>query len=68
VIGMDRKLVSSGLAAKQLAKTAPEASPPLDASVFSIVAGLEGHDLNGLRHLVKCYHFSPSFKGLIGER
>jgi hypothetical protein len=49
VIGMDRKLVSSGLAAKQLAKTAPEASPPLDASVFSIVEGLEGHDLRGLR-------------------
>jgi hypothetical protein len=49
VIGMDRKLVSSELAAKQLAKTAPEASPPLDASVFSIVAGLEGHDLRGLR-------------------
>jgi hypothetical protein len=29
----------------------PEASPPLDASVPSIVAGLEGHDLNGLRRL-----------------
>ena len=31
------------------AKTTPEASLPLDASVRSIVAGLEGHDLNGLR-------------------
>jgi Protein of unknown function (DUF2924) len=30
-------------------KTMPEASLPLDASVRSIVAGLEGHDLNGLR-------------------
>jgi hypothetical protein len=44
------KLVNSpGRAAKQVSKTAPEASLPLDASVFSIVAGLEGHDLNGLR-------------------
>jgi Protein of unknown function (DUF2924) len=30
-------------------ETTPEASLPLDASVRSIVAGLEGHDLNGLR-------------------
>jgi DUF2924 family protein len=29
--------------------TTPGASLPLDASVFSIVADLEGHDLNGLR-------------------
>src|SRR6516164_3208646 len=43
------KLANSGRAAKPLAKTAQEASLPLDASVFSIVAGLEGHDLNGLR-------------------
>ena len=50
MIGMARELANSGLAAKQqLAKTAPEASLRLDASVFSIVAGLEGHDLNGLR-------------------
>ena len=33
----------------QPVKTTPEASLPLDASVRSIVAGLEGHDLNGLR-------------------
>jgi hypothetical protein len=46
---MARKRGNSGRAAKPLAKTAPEASPPLDASVFSIVAGLEGHDFNGLR-------------------
>jgi hypothetical protein len=46
---MAHKLANSGRAAKQLAKTAPEASLPLDASVFSIVEGLEGHDLNGLR-------------------
>jgi hypothetical protein len=30
-------------------RTAPDASLPLDASVLSIVAGLEGHDLDGLR-------------------
>src|SRR5271155_3638792 len=35
--------------ARQPANKAPEASLPLDASVLSIVAGLEGHDLNGLR-------------------
>ena len=33
----------------QPANTAPEASLPLDASVLSIVASLEGCDLNGLR-------------------
>jgi len=49
VIGVSRKIANFGQAAKQLAKTAPEASLPLDASVFSIVAGLEGHDLSGLR-------------------
>jgi hypothetical protein len=46
---MARKLATAGLAARQRAKTAPESSPPLDASVLSIVAGLEGHDLKGLR-------------------
>jgi hypothetical protein len=51
VIGVSRKIANFGSAAKQLARTAPQASLPLDASVFSIVAGLEGHDLNGLhRH------------------
>ena len=49
MIGVSRKIANFGQAAKQLAKTAPEASLPLDASVFSIVAGLEGHDLSGLR-------------------
>jgi hypothetical protein len=49
VIGVAGKVANSGRAAKQLAKTAPEASLSLDASVFSIVARLEGHDLNGLR-------------------
>jgi hypothetical protein len=47
VIGVARKLANSARAAKQLAKT--EVPLPLDVSVFSIVAGLEGHDLNGLR-------------------
>jgi hypothetical protein len=46
---MARKLANAGRAAKLQAKTAPEALLPLEASVFSIVAGLEGHDLNGLR-------------------
>jgi hypothetical protein len=49
VIGMARKPVASRRPARQPAKTTPEASQPLDASVLSIVAGLEGHDLNGLR-------------------
>ena len=41
--------VSSGQGAKPLAAATSDASPPLDASVLSIVADLEGHDLNGLR-------------------
>jgi hypothetical protein len=40
---------NSAQAAKRPVAATPEASPPLDASVFSIVADLEGHDLNGLR-------------------
>src|SRR5277367_2289315 len=43
------KPANSRRVAKRPAKTTPEASLPLDASVLSIVAGLEGHDLNGLR-------------------
>jgi hypothetical protein len=46
---MAGKPVAPGRAARQPANTAPEASLPLDASVLSIVASLEGHDLNGLR-------------------
>jgi Protein of unknown function (DUF2924) len=46
---MARKPATSEQAAKQSAKPTPEASLPLDASVLSIVADLEGHDLNGLR-------------------
>jgi hypothetical protein len=49
VIEVARRFATAGRAAEQPAKTAPEASLPLDASVLSIVAGLEGHDLNGLR-------------------
>ena len=49
MIGMGGKPTASRQAAKQTATTAPAASLPLDASVLSIVAGLEGHDLNGLR-------------------
>jgi hypothetical protein len=55
VIEMARKSASSEQAAKQPARNAPGASPPLDASVFSIVAGLEGHDLNGLRRLWRAH-------------
>jgi hypothetical protein len=40
---------NSGQAAKCLVAAVPGASLPLDASVLSIVANLEGLDLNGLR-------------------
>jgi hypothetical protein len=49
VIGMAREPATSGQAAKRPAKTTPAASLPLNAAVLSIVAGLEGHDLTGLR-------------------
>jgi hypothetical protein len=44
---MARKPAKSEQAAGRPAKT-PEASLPLDASLLSIVTGLEGHDLDGL--------------------
>jgi Protein of unknown function (DUF2924) len=40
---------NSGQAAKGPVAATPDASLPLDASVLSIVANLEGLDLNGLR-------------------
>ncbi len=46
---MARKPIASARPGRQPANKAPEASLPLDASVLSIVTGLEGHDLNGLR-------------------
>jgi Protein of unknown function (DUF2924) len=46
---MAGKPVAPGRAARQPPNTAPEASLPLDASVLSVVASLQGHDLNGLR-------------------
>ena len=49
LIGVARKPATSEQGTKQPAETAPEASHPLDASMFSIVAGLEGQDFNGLR-------------------
>jgi len=49
LIPVARKPEASEQAARQPAKTVPDASLPLDASVLSIVAGLEGHDLTGLR-------------------
>jgi len=41
---------NSWQAAKRPMARTPGASLPLDASVLSIVANLEGLDLNGLRH------------------
>jgi hypothetical protein len=46
---MARTPAVPGQAAKQPAKTRPEASLRLEASPHSIVSGLEGYDLNGLR-------------------
>ena len=45
---MTRPRANSGQAAKRPVAVTPGASLPLEASVFSIVADLEGHDLNGL--------------------
>jgi Protein of unknown function (DUF2924) len=46
---MARARANSREAAKRPTAATHVASPPLDASVLSIVADLEGHDLNGLR-------------------
>jgi Protein of unknown function (DUF2924) len=46
---MSRTRPNSGQAAKHPVAATPGASLPLNASVLSIVANLEGHDLNGLR-------------------
>jgi Protein of unknown function (DUF2924) len=46
---MTHPRVDSGPAAKQPTAATPGASLPLDASILSIVANLEGLDLNGLR-------------------
>jgi len=46
---MTRTRANSGPAAKRPVAATPGASLPLDASVLSIVANLEGLDLNGLR-------------------
>jgi hypothetical protein len=46
---MTRTRANSGRAAKRPAAPTPGAALPLDASVLSIVANLEGLDLNGLR-------------------
>ena len=46
---MTRARANSGRAAKRPTPPTLEASPPLDASVLSIVANLEGLDLSGLR-------------------
>jgi len=46
---MTRLRANSGQAAKRATAATPGASPPLDTSILSIVANLEGLDLNGLR-------------------
>jgi hypothetical protein len=46
---MTRTCANSGQAAKRPVAAAPGASLPLDASLLSIVANLEGLDLDGLR-------------------
>jgi hypothetical protein len=46
---MTRTRANSGQAAKRPVPPTPGASVPLDSSVLSIVANLEGLDLNGLR-------------------
>jgi len=46
---MTRARANSGRAANRPVAATPGASLPLDASVLSIVAGLEGLDLDGLR-------------------
>ena len=46
---MTRGRPNSGQAAKRPMAATPGASLPLDASILSIVANLEGLDLNGLR-------------------
>jgi len=55
VIDMACTRVSSGQGTKRLAATTSDASLPLDGSVLSIVADLEGHDLNGLRRHWRAY-------------
>src|SRR3984957_11074266 len=47
---MTQARANSEQAAKRPVAVTPGASLPLDASVLSIVANLEGLDLNGLRH------------------
>ena len=49
VVGMTPARANSGQAAKRPTAPTPQASLPLDAPVLSIVANLEGLDLNGLR-------------------
>ena len=49
VAGMTRARANSGQAAKRPMAATPGASLPLDASILSIVANLEGLDLDGLR-------------------
>jgi hypothetical protein len=55
MVDMARARVSSGQAAKRPVAATPGASLPLDASVLSIVADLEGLDLNGLRRQLRAH-------------
>ena len=49
MIGMGRTEAKAGQAAKRLMAATSRASLPRDVSVLSIVADLEGRDLDGLR-------------------
>jgi len=48
VTGMARARAEPGQAASRPMAATPGASPPLNASVLSMVAGLDGHDLKAL--------------------
>jgi hypothetical protein len=65
---MTRARANSGRAAKRPTPPTLEASPPLDASVLSIVANLEGLDLNGLRRHVNHVDFSLNINELSYKR
>jgi hypothetical protein len=52
---MTRPRANSGQAAERPTAPTPQASPPLDATVLSVLADMEGHDLNGLRRQWRAY-------------
>jgi Protein of unknown function (DUF2924) len=52
---MTRGCPNSRQTAKRPVAATPEASPPLDATVLSVLSDMEGHDLNGLRRQWRAY-------------